>query len=85
MEGLYILEDLFQTLSEFVDKPDFVLGMVPPSWLVEVHNNQGERLGHRVFASPGGARAKKGHSIWKLEQAARLQRAEKCAERGGKL
>ena len=82
MEGINLLEGLFQTPSEFVGTPDFVLGMVPPSWEVEVHNDQGERTGFRVLASPGDARAKKGHSIWKLEQEAKQQRAEKAAGRG---
>lgn len=83
MEGLSLLENLSQTPSEFVARPDFVLGMIPPCWFVEDHNDQGERTGHRVVASPGDARAKKGHSIWKLEQGARQQRAEEeSAERG---
>ncbi len=83
MEGLSLLEYLSQTPSEFVSKPDFVLGMVPPCWLVEVHNDQGERTGHRVTATPGRARAKKSHSIWKLEEEARQQIAEEeSAERG---
>ncbi len=83
MEGLTLLETLCQTPSEFVGRPDFVLGIEPPSWFVEVHNDQGERTGHGVIASPGRARAKKGYSIWKLEQDAWQQRAEEeSAERG---
>ena len=59
-----------------------MLGMIPPSWLVELHNDQVERLGYVVEASPGEARAKEGHSTWKLEQDARQQRAEEeSAER----
>ena len=81
MQGLNLLEDLFQTPSEFESRPDFVLGVVPPSWYVEVHNDQGERVGRTEIASPGRARAKKGHSVWKLEEEARLRRAERCAAR----
>ncbi len=82
MEGLSLLENLSRTPSEFVRKPDFVLGMIPPCWDVEMGNDQGERLGYRDIASPGDARGKKAHSIWKLEQDARQQRAEKSAEKG---
>ena len=81
MEGLSLLEDLSQTLSEFVGKPDFMLGMMPPNWFVDVRNDEGERLGQIEIASPGEARRKKGHSVWKLEEEARLRRAEKSAAR----
>ena len=76
-----MLEDLFQTPSEFESRPDIVLGVMPPSWYVEVHNDQGERIGRREIASPGRARAKKGHSVWKHEEEARLRRAERSATR----
>ena len=42
---------------------------------------QGERGGLIEIASAGRARAKKGHSVWKLEEEARLRRAEKSAAR----
>ena len=81
MEGLCLLEYLSQTPSEFVNKPDFVLGMIPSCWEVELHNDRGERVGLRDIASPGDARGKKAHSIWKLEEEARQRRAVKAAER----
>lgn len=59
--------------------------MIPAGWLVEVHNDQGERIGQRVIASPGRARAKKGGSISKLEEEARQQRAEEESAARGEL
>lgn len=81
MEGLSFLEDLIKTPSEFVNKPAFDLGMMPPGWFVHVYNDQGERLGHAEIASPGRARDKKGRSVERLEWGARQQRAERSVAR----
>lgn len=59
--------------------------MMPPCWFVKAHNDQGERLGHVVLASPEAARGKKGHAIWKLEQQARQQKAEEESAARGEL
>ena len=85
MEGLALLEMLIQTPSEFVNKPDFVLGMVPPSWDVEVHNDRGERTGYREIASPGRARSKRDYCIWKEERENLLNRTEEEAVERSKL
>ena len=58
-----------------------MLGMIPPCWEIELGNDQGERVGLRVIASPGDARGKKSHSVWKQEEAARQLRAERSAAR----
>ena len=76
-----MLEDLFRTPSEWESRPDFVLGVIPGGWEVEVHNDQGERVGRREIAPPGRARRKKGQSVWEMEEEARQRRAVKAAER----
>lgn len=83
MEGLQLLETLVQTPSEFASNAAWVLGMIPPCWDVEIHNEWGERTGDRELAPPGRARKKKRQSIANVEETARQQQAEaESAERG---
>ncbi|KAL6722376.1 hypothetical protein ACLMJK_001483 [Lecanora helva] len=71
MEALPLLETLVQTPSEVVNEPELVLGMMPPGWDVEIHDDQGNRTGDRMTAPPGRARAKKAYNIWKWEHGLR--------------
>ena len=70
-EGLELLEDLKFTPSEWEQGSDFEINQVPPSWSIQVHDEQGNRTGVCEMGTPGEARAKKSHGLWKIEQAVR--------------
>ena len=83
MQGLELLETLVQTPSEFERSAAWVLGMIPPGWDVEIHNERGERTGFRESAPPGLARRKKRQNILDREETMRQQQAEaELVERG---
>ena len=83
MEGLQLLETLVQTPSELERRAAWVLGMIPPGWDVEIHNERGERTGRQEIAPPGRARRKKRQGIEDTEKTARQQQAEaESVERG---
>ena len=66
--GLYFLEDLFKTPSEFRDKSEFVMSVFPPSWMVTAYDDEGRELDYWTDGSPARARRKKGQNIWQIEQ-----------------
>lgn len=85
MEGLVLLELLVQTPSEFERKAAWVMGMIPPGWDVEIHNERGDRMGYTESAPPGQARRKKRRSIEDVEETARQRQAETESVKRGEL
>lgn len=75
INGLNLIEDLIQTPTEMINRPEFMLSMTPPGWLVINYDDQGEMSGY-VVATPGRARAKKNRIIWELEQEDKEQKAD---------
>lgn len=76
MKSLLLLEQLVQTPSEVVGKPEFVLGMMPGGWLVYLYDDQDRRTDLLVPGSPGRIRDKRRYSVWSWEQEARQQIAD---------